>query len=115
VTVENEGKMVEVKIVEIVDPFGGFGPSGVNGNPSLFLLIIVLRPGVENVGLGIGRLYFGVIGVGKTFNFAGRDAFGPGQGDEKIGEFGAEAEVGILNGKKSSLAFAVVDLLIAVV
>ena len=49
-----------------------------------------MGPGMENVGIVVGWFNFGVVGVGKTFNFASGYALGAGQSDKKIGIFGAK-------------------------
>ena len=115
VAMEDKGKMIEVKVIKIVNAFGGFGPSGIDGNPGLFLWVIVLWPSMKDIGGGVGWFYLGVVGVGKTFDFTGGNTFGSGQGNKKIGEFGAETEMRILDGEEGSLAMTVIDLLIVIV
>lgn len=47
--VDDEDQMIQIQLVEVVNPAGGVGPSGINLNPGLLGLVIIFRPGVEDV------------------------------------------------------------------
>ena len=77
-TVENKGKVIEVKVVKIVYTFGSFGPGGVDAYPNTKFLVVVLWPGVEDISVDVSWFDFGIVGKGITFNLSGRNAFGSG-------------------------------------
>ncbi len=101
----DKGKMIEVEVVKVINSMSGFAPGWVNFYPGFLGLIVVLSPSMENIGVEVNRFDFGVVGIGKAFDFSGGNTFGSSQGDKKIDKFSTKTIVG--REKSGGGAFAV--------